>query len=52
MKKCILLDSKYKLQILRRKCLVTLMNSLQRWGLSYALGGKSVGCVFGFMKLM
>jgi len=35
--------------IICKKCLVTLMNSFPRWGLSYALGGKSV---FGFMKLM
>ena len=38
--------------IICRKCLVTLMNSFQRWGLSYAVGGKSAEYVFGFMKLM
>jgi hypothetical protein len=38
--------------IICRKWLVTLMNSFQRWGLSYALGGKSAEYVFSFMKLM
>ena len=33
-----------------RKCLVTLMNSFQRWGLSYALGDKSAEYVFGFIS--
>jgi len=40
------------LKILCSKCLVTLMNSFQSWGLSYALGDKSAEYVFGFMKLM
>ena len=49
--KCIFLSS-YYLKMLCRKCLVTLMNSFQRWGLSYALCSKSAEYVFGFMKLM
>ena len=32
-------------EIFCRKCLVTLMNSFWKWGLSYALGGKSAECV-------
>jgi len=38
--------------IICNKSLVTLMNSFPRWGLSYALDGKSAEYVFGFMKLM
>jgi len=42
----------YYLKNLCRKCLVTLMNLFRRWGLSYALGGKSAEYVLGFMTLM
>jgi hypothetical protein len=51
LKKCVVHTSQY-LKIIDRKCLVTLMNSFQRWGLSCALGGKIAEYVFGFMKFM
>jgi len=35
------IHTSYYLKILCRKFVVTLMNSFQRWGLSYALGGRS-----------
>jgi len=49
--KCVTCTLNY-LKILCKKCLVTLMNSFQSWGLSYALGDKSAEYVFGYMKLM